>query len=492
MITDRHLMESRLAHRDRLRELQGTDLFQVAFRRTGTIEQVADALALSQHDLRVAGRVLGIERGGQSDVLTLNDGSGQIEVRIAPHSSGSDNQILDCVDNGDIVGITVVRESRYPNDLRGVELRVLSKGACEIPSAEDWTRLPAPYLRHDLGLLRNRLGRERVRLRAHVLKTIRHFLDSRSFVEVETPVLVPERVMAPVHDFTLGPTRIGQSACLRTTNTDFMRRLVSAGFDRVYQIGKQFRDEAVSYKNYPEFTMLTFGLAYATYDDVMSLVEEMVQFVCHETIGRTSVAFLGKDIDLLGPWRRVPMRDALLARTGVDIAAEGPDARIRAFLARSGQVVQDNALLEEVIDAIITRDLFPTIESPTFITEFPFHFGGPAKEVDGTPGFKQRAELFVNGVELMNMSTHQNDPVKLRQWFEDLLEEKRCKGWPPQQLDEAYFKSMDYGAPPCASGGLGVDRLAMLLSGAESITDVLLFPWFADSEQDQRRKESIR
>ena len=169
-----------------------------------------------------------------------------------------------------------------------------------------------------------------------------------------------------------------------------------------------------------------------------------------------------------------------MQETGVDIATCTTDENLRSALARIGLSAPADALMEEMIDMIITKHVFPKIEQPTFITEFPFHFGGPAKQVPSKPGFKQRAELFVSGVELMNMSTHQNDPLKLRAWFQSLLEEKQRKGWGTQEMEEAYFNCMDYGSPPCASGALGIDRLVMLCAGLDRIQDAILFPWRAD------------
>ncbi len=184
------------------------------------------------------------------------------------------------------------------------------------------------------------------------------------------------------------------------------------------------------------------------------------------------------------------MRDAVLQETGVDITNCTTDEGLRTALARIGISARPDALMEEMIDLIITKHVFPKITQPTFITEFPFHFGGPAKEVPLKQGFKQRAELFVSGVELMNMSTHQNDPLKLRAWFQSLLEEKKRKGWGTQNMEEAYFECMDYGSPPCASGGLGIDRLVMLCAGLDRIQDAILFPWRVDESSSCARAEA--
>jgi len=441
--------------------------------------RIADLVTSEPASGRIVGRVIGrVELRPEAVHLVIDDGSAQLGVVESARLDPSEAADLREATIGSIVSLSVERAEAGASPVFEVtQGQVVSQATTPLPPLEDWKRSRQRWVSHELGLVLSPEMREKFVRRSQIVSSLRRQLEGRGFIEVETPVLSPQRVMAPVHDFVLAPPRLGEAATLRTTNTDVMRRLVFAGFERVYQIGKNFRDEPRTFKNYSEFTMLTFGLALATYEDVMRLIEEIVSTAAFEILQAYAVEFRGHQVELAPPWQRLSMAEAVRRFTGVDLESPSFETDIRAFLADHGTVLDDRALREEVIDRIITDFVFPNLIQPTFLTEFPFHFGGPAKEVPGRAGFKQRCELFVSGVEIMNMSTHQDDPAQLRRWFDDLLAEKEAKGWGPQIADEAYFRCMDYGAVPCSSGGLGVDRLVMLLTESESVEDVVLFPW---------------
>jgi lysyl-tRNA synthetase class 2 len=443
--------------------------------------RILDLIASDRGVGRIAGRVITTDLLPTGVLhLVVDDGSAQLDVVESTHLDADEATHLRGAAVGSIVSLTVERGRSGPDAGPVFEIsdaRILGIGAEPLPSFEEWVESEERWTSHELGLVHSPEMRSRFVQRSEIVSSLRRQLEARGFIEVETPILSPQRVMAPVHDFALAPPRLGEPATLRTTNTDVMRRLVFAGFERVFQIGKNFRDEPRTFKNYSEFTMLTFGLAFATYDEVMRLVEEVVSTAAFESLQTFSVHFRGHQIDLAPPWRRLTMTEAVREFTGVDLESPTFEHDIHRFLSDHGTTLGDSALREEVIDRLITDFVFPNLIHPTFLTEFPFHFGGPAKEVHHRPGFKQRCELFVSGVEIMNMSTHQDDPVKLRLWFDDLLAEKEAKGWGAQVADDAYFRCMNYGAVPCSSGGLGVDRLVMLLTGSESVEEVVLFPW---------------
>lgn len=318
--------------------------------------------------------------------------------------------------------------------------------------------------------------------RPKIMQATRHFLDGRGFLEVDTPFLVPWPDIAPVPPVTVSAGRYVPASDLRIANTEFMRRLLVAGFDRIYQLGRCFRDERPSPKHEIEFTQLTFGVSFATYETLIGLIEDLT---CHllESLGRThETNYQGTMIDFRRPWRRVTVQDGLKAATGVDVLGCHDHAALKDAVRRAGIEVPAadggyGGLLAQarLLDALIDEHVIPTFDGPTWLCEYPFYLGGPAKEILGRPQVKMRAELFVNGLEIANISVPQNDPAKVRSWYEEMYRLKCEKGWDTPFLDEPYLRAMEIGIPVATTGGLGFDRLLMVLLDVADVRDVLLF-----------------
>ena len=312
---------------------------------------------------------------------------------------------------------------------------------------------------------------------------IREFYKTKGFTEVETPFLVPFPEIAPVRPFVTEEPKYSQKADLRLTNTEYMRRLMVAGFEKVYQLGKCFRDEPASFKHLPEFTQLTFGIAHEDYNSLMENIEQLAYSLAMKMNNKHQLNFRGQMIDLTPPWRRVSVRGALIDHTGVDIECFDDPKDLREEIVRCGFAVPEKyeyggfLMMASLVDKLVEDNVFNRLVQPTFLCEYPWYLGGPAKELESNPKYKKRSEVFIAGVELANISTPQNDPLKIRRWYDETLKLKQQSGWRNQILDEPYLHAIDQGIPLCATGGLGVDRLVMFILEKERVEDVVLFPW---------------
>jgi lysyl-tRNA synthetase class 2 len=314
------------------------------------------------------------------------------------------------------------------------------------------------------------------------MKATRRFLESRGFLEVDTPLIVPWPDIAPVPPVVVSRGQYVLQGDLRIANTEFMRRLLVSGFDRVYQLGRCFRDEQPSWKHEIEFTQLTFGIAFATYGYLMTLIEELIVDLLSSMELPEVVDYQGHRISFSRPWKRISVRDALRDATGIDLFKCSDMNSLVEAVCSAGLKVPDirgsyGGLLAQarILHILIDDYVVPTFRGPTWLCEYPFYLGGPAKEITGNPEFKMRAELFIRDIEIANISVPQNNPAMVRKWYEEMLRLKCEKGLPTPYLDEPYLNSMEIGIPVATTGGLGFDRLLMVLLDAPDVRDVLLF-----------------
>lgn len=385
------------------------------------------------------------------------------------------------VGRGDIVSLVLkeINSERMVHDLK-----VVTKAEKQFPSLNDLESFGVEFRRKHQEVSMILDGTKEIfERRSKVISFIRAFLEGRDFLEVETPYLQSVPEIAPVPDFITELPRHFMPFHLRITNTEYMRRLLVAGFNKIYQLGRCFRDEQPSFKHHPEFTQLTFGVAHHDYSYLIDLIEELVYQVALNVIGKTSFRFREHELDLTPPWKRKTMREAIiefaeidiedypengdLAKKMEDMGVNLPhDVKFSGFFAR-------NALIDKVVEDFVV----PNIIQPTFIVEYPYCLGGPAKEVEDKPAYKQRCEAFAGTMEIANFSTPQNHYTKLKKWYDETLRQKIESGWLNQELDDDYLYAMSCGIPLCTTGGLGVDRLLMLLLEKNDIKDVMLFPW---------------
>ncbi len=489
------LIAQRRAKIDDLRS-QGVNPFANDFRIDAVAAEIhekhadddAEQLALLDASYAIAGRIMAKRDFGKAAFIQVQDRTGRIQAYIAKKELGDEAfGLFSKVDVGDIVGLngTAFRTKTGELSLRAETFRVLTKSVLPLP--EKWhglTDVETRYRQRYLDLIVNQDVREVFRMRSQIITLMREFMTSRSFLEVETPMMQPIAGGATAKPFVTHHNTLKMDLFLRIAPELYLKRLVVGGFDRVFEINRNFRNEGISIQHNPEFTMMEFYQAYATYEDMMDLTEEMICQVAEQVVGSLKFAYGDKEVDLSRPWQRLTVKEAVL-RYG-DIDATDLDDRdcLLAYAKRLGLELDKNIgygkLLTEVFDEVAE----PQLWQPTFITQYPTEISPLSRKNDQDPSVVDRFELFVVGRELANAFSELNDPVDQRERFEAQLAEKEAGDEEAHAMDDDYIRALEYGLPPTAGEGIGIDRLVMLLTNSASIRDVILFP--------QLRPESVR
>jgi lysyl-tRNA synthetase class 2 len=329
------------------------------------------------------------------------------------------------------------------------------------------------YRRRELDLIANEESRELFLTRTRTISAVRRWFDSRGFVEVETPVLQPLYGGALARPFTTHHNALDRDLYLRIATELYLKRLIVGGIDKVYELGKDFRNEGISHKHNPEFTMLEWYEAYADYNVVAEELEGLVSNVAREVLGTMKIEREGETIDLAPPWRRVTLRDAIREQAGIDVM-EHPS---REELAKAmGSEPDPQEGWGKLVDGLLSKEVEPTLIQPTFVVDYPVELSPFAKRHRSEDGLVERWEAFVGGIEISNAFTELNDPDEQRRRFEAQAEETKRGDEETQPYDEIFVESLEQGMPPTGGAGLGLDRLVMILTGAKSLREVLLFP----------------
>ena len=426
---------------------------------------------------RVAGRLTARRGHGKASFLDLRDGTGEIQIQARVDELGDDAyEGLISLDVGDIIGIegNVFASKRGELSIRAEAWELLSKSLRPPPEKfhglED---VETRYRRRELDLMANEESRQLFRKRNQTISAVRRWLDSRGFVEVETPVLQPLYGGALARPFTTHLNALDRDLYLRIATELYLKRLVVGGIDKVYELGKDFRNEGISHKHNPEFTMLEWYEAYADYNDVAEELEVLVSDVAKEVLGTTKVEREGETIDLAPPWRRVTLRDAIRERTGIDVMQHPTRDQLAAAM---GSEPDRNEGWGKLVDGLLSKEVEPTLIQPTFVVDYPVELSPFAKRHRSEEGLVERWEAFVGGIEISNAFTELNDPDEQRRRFEEQAEEHARGDEETQPYDEVFVESLEQGLPPTGGVGLGIDRLVMILTGAKSLREVLLFP----------------
>jgi lysyl-tRNA synthetase, class II len=432
---------------------------------------------------RIAGRVIARRVHGKLTFVVLKDLSGELQLFCQLDALGEERYVaLEHLDLGDFVGAegTVMRTRRGELSLRVTSWELLSKSLRPLPEKyHGLTDVETRYRKRYLDLAANDDSREVFLKRAKIIAAIRRFLDERGFVEVETPILQPLYGGALAKPFITHHNELERDLYLRIATELYLKRCIIGGIDRVYEIGKDFRNEGVSFKHNPEFTMLETYEAYVDYNHVMTMVEEMVAEAAR-AVGDLTVTFREHAIDLTPPWPRLTMRKAIENETGIDIGAD--DARTVADLQAK---IREKGLEDVVplapawgaqVDDLFSVCVEPTLIQPAFITEHPLETSPFAKKTPHDPRFVERFEGFIAGMELSNAFSELNDPDDQRERFMQQMADLADGDETAHRLDEDFLEAMEHGMPPTGGLGLGLDRLVMILTGAPSIRDVILFP----------------
>jgi lysyl-tRNA synthetase class 2 len=414
---------------------------------------------------RLAGRAMARREMGKLVFFDLVDRSGRIQLMCDTGKTGDVDVHL-----GDVVGAVgrPAKSRRGEPSLAVDELTVLARNRSPLPDTfHGLTDQETRYRKRYLDLLMNEESRELFQLRARIITTIRRHLDERGFVEVETPILQPRYGGAFAHPFVTHSQELDADLYLRIATELYLKRLIVGGLERVYEIGKDFRNESVSYKHQPEFTMLEWYEAYADYGDIMVRIEELVERVAQDVVGTTKVTFRGQEIDVKAPWRRLRFVDAL---EELELWTRDP-TELRAWLEERGVDTSADKDWPQLVDHAFSHYVEPGLIQPTIVHDYPIELSPFARLTEGDPTLTERFEYFAGGMELGNAFTEINDAEEQSARFEEQSE--HVEG---ERGDPDYVEALSYGMPPTGGIGLGIDRLAMLLSGRETIRDVILFP----------------
>jgi lysyl-tRNA synthetase class 2 len=419
---------------------------------------------------RLAGRVMARRDMGKLVFLDLVDRSGRIQLFCEPEELGEVDFAL-----GDVVGAIgiAMRTRRGEPSLRVQELVPLARNRRPLPDTFHGIKdAELRYRQRYLDLLVNDESRADFLLRARIVGAVRGYLDGHGFVEVETPVLQPRYGGGFAEPFVTHSNELDADVYLRIATELYLKRLIVGGLERVYELGKDFRNESVSYKHQPEFTMVEWYEAYADYGDTMARMEELVETVARETIGTTEVAFRGHAVDLKAPWRRLKLVDAL-DELGLWTREE---AELRGRLEERDVDVSKDRTWAQLVDHALSSFVEPSLIEPTILHDYPIELSPFARATDDDPTIVERFEYFVGGMELGNAFTEINDSEEQEERFRMQQAERDAGDTTAEEGDPDYVEALSYGMPPTGGLGLGIDRLAMVLAGRDTIRDVVLFP----------------
>jgi lysyl-tRNA synthetase, class II len=477
-----HLIAER---REKLERLRAADVEPFPHEFEGRVEiahvrEAHESLAAGEETedrYRVAGRLAARRGHGKAAFLDLVDRSGRIQLHARQDLLGEESfERLVGLDLGDIIGAegVVFATKRGELSLRLDGWTLLAKSLRPPPDKYHGLEDVELRQRHrELDLIANPETRELFRTRAAVITAVRGWLDERGFLEVETPILQPLYGGALARPFITHHNALDRDLYLRIATELYLKRCIVGGLERVYELGKDFRNEGISFKHNPEFTMLEWYEAYADYNDAAQRVEQLVAHVAEQVLGTTKIEREGVGIDLAPPWRRVTLRDAILERTGLDLATRPSHEQLASAMGGEADPTEGWGKL---VDGVLSKLVEPALIQPTFVLDYPVELSPFAKRHRSADGMVERFEPFVAGVEIGNAFTELNDPDEQRRRFEQQAEELRRGDEETQPFDEAFVEALEHGMPPTAGVGLGIDRLVMILTGTANIREAVLFP----------------
>lgn len=483
-----------LRRREELEELRklGIEPYPPSFERTDFSGEILRSFSddAPQRTVRIAGRIMTIRRMGKASFCHLQDSQGRIQIYLKKDDLGSLYDAFRLMDIGDIIGVGgfVFRTRMGEISVHAREVVLLAKSLRPLPVAKEKTDEQGNkvvfdpfsdkelrYRQRYVDLVVNPDVREVFIKRAAIVRTIRQFLDEQNYLEVETPVLQPVYGGASARPFITHHNTLDIDLYLRIADELYLKRLIVGGFDGVYEIAKDFRNEGMDRSHNPEFTMLELYVAYRDYRWMMDLTEELIARVCIAVNGDLVLPVAKRPINMKRPWKRVGMFEAIREFTGMDLRGK-TEEELRAAAKKLHVEIAPSEGPGGIIDDIFSTRVEPHLIDPTFITDYPKEMSPLAKRHRSEQGLVERFELIINGQEICNAFSELNDPIDQRQRFEEQARLRARGDEEAQMLDEDFLRALEYGMPPTAGLGVGIDRLTMLMTGKESIRDVILFP----------------
>lgn len=465
----------------------GTKPYAGKFVVNATAEQIAaqyekrtkEELEANRVEVVVAGRIIAMRSFGKAAFCHIQDGSGKVQLYFQKNALGEEPYALfKKIDIGDFIGVKGFLFRTKTNELtiEAEEFTLLSKSLRPLP--EKWhglTDVEIRYRQRYVDLIVNPDVKKVFITRTKIIQGIRKFLNERGYLEVETPMMQSIPGGATARPFKTHHNALDMELFLRIAPELYLKRLLVGGFEKVYEINRNFRNEGISTRHNPEFTMLEFYTAYADYRDLIDMTETMISSIAQDVLGTTTVECEGTTISLAAPWKRITYLDALReAGVAEDVLADVEKARAAA--KKLGANLQGGEPLGKVLNELFEALVEPKLVQPTFVTDYPTDISPLSKKRDDDPNFVERFELFVAGREIANAFSELNDPIDQKERFLKQVSERESGDEEAHHMDEDFIRALEYGMPPAAGEGIGIDRLVMLLTGSSSIRDVILFP----------------
>jgi len=487
------LTEQEVVRRQKLEALRqaGIDPYPPRARRTHTAAAALAAGAadppVEDHPITVVGRLVAVRIMGKASFAHIEDGTGRIQIYVRQDTVGevAYDFFRRSLDLGDFVEVSGTLFHTHTGEItvRAQAIRLLAKTLLPLPDKWHGLRDVETRYRHRyVDLMVNPEVRQVFITRARIVQALRRFLDDRGFLEVETPILQPIYGGAAARPFITHHNQLDQDLYLRISFELYLKRLLVGGYERVYEIGRDFRNEGVSFKHNPEFTQLEYYWAYADYEQVMALTEEMVSTVAQQVLGTTRITYQGQAIELAPPWRRVTMREIIREHSGIDYMDYPTAETLAAAIQARGEPLPARATWGKLIDHLLGTYAEPHLIQPTFVIDYPREISPLAKKKVDDPTHVERFEFFIAGMEMGNAFTELNDPLDQEQRFLEMARLYTPGDEEAHPLDEDYLLAQRYGMPPNGGFGMGVDRLTMLLTDQASIREVILFPHLRSRE----------
>jgi lysyl-tRNA synthetase class 2 len=481
------LIEERIIKAEKLKST-GVNLYPAGYHTDITISEAAenfghmDSKTLEQDSktYSVAGRVVALRDFGKASFIHIQDRTGRIQAYIRKDKvSGEKFKVFKMMDIGDFIGIKgpFFRTRTGELTILAEDLALLTKSLRPLP--EKWhglTDVETRYRQRYVDLIVNPKVKDAFVVRSRIIQAIRDFFIRKDFLEVETPMMQPIPGGATAKPFKTYHNALGMNLYLRVAPELYLKRLVVGGLERVFEINRNFRNEGISIKHNPEFTMLEFYMAYATYEDLMDMTEELFTHVLGEILGRSIIEYQGESIDFKPPWPRIHLFDALKDMGGVKEGVLQDKKRASDFALEYQISLSGSDNHGQILTKIFDHLVEPKLIRPTFIIGYPTEVSPLSRRNDNNPDITDRFELFIGGREIANAFTELNDPVDQRERFKHQVALREAGDEEAQFMDEDYLRALEYGLPPTAGEGIGIDRVVMLLTDSPSIRDVILFP----------------